>query len=231
MIAAARLDRRYAGLRADPEAQGWYPNDHIPEHLAEWRENLAPWLGKRGSAVELGCGAGNLSLDLAAEDWRVTGFDIAPNAAEWATERAQRAGLPAEFHARDLATPLSGGDLAHFGGSFDLALDASLFHYILPPHRAAYLANVRALLAPGGVFAVLTTVGEPEPEHWAMLGYDPATRISHHAGVPMTYHADAGTVRDELHAAGFTLLADRLLPRDGGTRAEATLFAAATLSL
>ncbi len=112
-----------------------------------------------------------------------------------------------------------------FGGRFDLVLDADAFHYVLGrERRGAYLANARALLAPGGTFAARTIVGAPEASMWPALEYDPVTRTCGIAGVRMTYHGEAEEILAELAGAGFALRRWEVVER-GGSR---TLFAASS---
>ena len=228
--AADLLDARYARLRVDPDAPGWFSKEVLPGVLDGWRGFLAPWLDphrwERKTAAELGCGAGNLALELAALGWSVTGFDVSPQAVAWAEERAADARCVARFALLDLSAPFDPETEASLAGRFDLAIDSNLLHYILPPRRAAYLANVRTLLAPGGVLAVSTSVGQPAPKSWPNLGYDPATRLCRHGDVPMTYCAEESEVRAELAAAGLPILRSDLCPAKGADESDALFIAA-----
>ncbi|MGH6915290.1 MAG: class I SAM-dependent methyltransferase, partial [Geminicoccales bacterium] len=62
------------------------------EHIAalfdrEESERKSPY----GRALDLGCGTGYWSVELASRGWQVTGIDIVPKAVRKARERAQKA--------------------------------------------------------------------------------------------------------------------------------------------
>jgi len=59
--------------------------------------DLAGLAAPAGTALEIGCGEGELSIRLAADGWRVQGCDIAPEAVEEACRRAQIAGMSIPF--------------------------------------------------------------------------------------------------------------------------------------
>jgi SAM-dependent methyltransferase len=56
----------------------------------------------RGTALEIGCGEGELSMRLARAGWQVRGCDIAEEAVAEARRRAEAAGLAIPFEARDI---------------------------------------------------------------------------------------------------------------------------------
>jgi SAM-dependent methyltransferase len=118
--------------------------------LPLWRE-----LAARGAApgescrvLDLGCGTGRVSLDLAAEGHRVTGLDLDPR-------------LTAELRRRAAAQHVAVGGITgdarsfRFGRRFDLVLAALQFLQLLTgrEERIAALVCVRAHLADGGLFA------------------------------------------------------------------------------
>ncbi|OOG51069.1 methyltransferase domain-containing protein [Rhodanobacter sp. C01] len=59
--------------------------------------DLARLASPVGTALEIGCGEGELSIRLAAAGWRVQGCDIAQEAVEEARRRAQVAGVSIPF--------------------------------------------------------------------------------------------------------------------------------------
>ena len=60
--------------------------------------------GKPGSALEIGCGEGELSMRLSQSGWKVQGCDIAAEAVAEARRRASDAGLSIPFEQHDIAT-------------------------------------------------------------------------------------------------------------------------------
>jgi 2-polyprenyl-3-methyl-5-hydroxy-6-metoxy-1,4-benzoquinol methylase len=95
-------DRQYR-LRREAGQSGWDTADGIAATLAELaREFGSPRIPKSGDLLEMGCGAGDLSLFLASRGYNVTGVDISPFAVEWACEKTAEAGIPASFHVGDV---------------------------------------------------------------------------------------------------------------------------------
>ncbi len=99
-----------------------------------------------GSAVDLGCGPGALTLRLAELGWRVTGVDFAEAAIDLARAAARDRGLTATFVVADVAQWQP-------SQQFDLVVSA----YALPPkgpHRDAVLATATKALEAGGTLIV-----------------------------------------------------------------------------
>jgi SAM-dependent methyltransferase len=95
-------------------------------------------------AVDLGCGAGNYAVWLAARGFDVTGVDISPRALDLARRLAAARGVACRFVAADLL-----GDLGEFDSAFDFAYDWEVLHHVFPKDRARYVANVDRMLRPG----------------------------------------------------------------------------------
>ena len=55
-----------------------------------------------GKLLELGCGAGNTTLDLAELGYQISGIDISPTAIEWAQELAREREIDANFRVGDV---------------------------------------------------------------------------------------------------------------------------------
>ncbi len=109
---------------------------------------LHEWVGgmdlRAGSRIlELGCGPGNLSAELAKAGHRVTGADKS----ERMIRRACKTDTQAKFVLADaLHLPMA-------DNAFDVVLLASLINLV--PDRAALLDESRRVLKPGGVISVL----------------------------------------------------------------------------
>jgi len=97
--------------------------------------------------VDLGCGAGNYALWLAALDFNLTGLDISVEAIAHAEKQAKIKGLPCSFLVKDIL-----GDISCLSRSFDLAYDWEVLHHIFPDDRRCYVNNVYSLLRPGGKY-------------------------------------------------------------------------------
>lgn len=61
-----------------------------------------------GRALEVGCGAGYLSIELARRGWNVTGADIVPEAVEVSRSNAKQAGVSVTFVQSDLFENVKG---------------------------------------------------------------------------------------------------------------------------
>ena len=89
--------------------------------------------------LELGCGAGDLSVELLRRGARLTAIDISPRMAELARSRAE--GLPATF----VVAPAEQTGLPD--ASFDLVVGKWVLHHV---DVAAAALEVRRVLKPGG---------------------------------------------------------------------------------
>lgn len=98
-----------------------------------------------GTAVDLGCGAGNYAVWLATRGFQVTGMDISPRAIALATELAASRGVQCRFVVADLR-----GESPAGAGRFDFAYDWEVLHHVFPEERERYVASVHRLLHPGG---------------------------------------------------------------------------------
>lgn len=202
-------ERRRAG------AEGLYDSyDSDIAHLGKLLQSEhAP---KGGRALEIGCGAGNLTLWLAARDFSAAGIDSAPSAIAWARERAAQAGVQADFKVGDAARLRD-----FFAEPFDLIVDGACFHFILGDDRGLFLRQVYGLLGPSGLFVLesLCSVGEGAPR--AALE---ETRVGGRAAV-----RHIGTVESlvgEVRAAGFYVAhLEVTFYRDAPTRGDLTLLA------
>ena len=108
-------------------------------------------IGPGAAVLEIGCGTGQLTRQLAGRAFRLTAIDIGA-----AMVRAARHNVT-DPDARFQACSFEDFEA---GGSFDLIVSATAFHWIDP---GVGLAKAARLLRPGGWLALLTT-GERYPE-------------------------------------------------------------------
>jgi SAM-dependent methyltransferase len=156
---------------------------------------------RAGTALELGCGGGQVAIELARRGFRATGIDFSETAIELA--RANAAGLDITFVVGDaLALPF--GD-----ASFDLVVDNHLLHCIVEPDdRRCALAEVWRVLVPGGRLWSETMSAEAGFDA-ARFDADPGTRIARNRSRIWVRRAE---LERELVTAGFTIesMVDRL---------------------
>lgn len=190
-------DSQYKRFKAEG-MNGW--NDD--ETWQAWRTEILALIAsdgfpKSGKVLELGCGAGDVALLFAEKGYQVHGIDIAPTAIEWAKEKANQAGITADFVV---------GDVTNLGrwedAAFDIVIDGHCLHCIIGDDRAEMLKEAYRVLRPGGSFYVSSMCGDPkEPEVLSM--YDPESRCTIHGGIAGRYFGLPEDVIKEIEKAGF----------------------------
>jgi len=103
-------------------------------------------LGPARTVLEIGCGTGQLTEQLAGSGFRLTAIDIGPSLV--AAARRRLAGADVSFQVTSFE------DLAADDASFDLVISSAAFHWIDP--EVAFTKSAR-LLRPGGWLALLGT--------------------------------------------------------------------------
>jgi ubiquinone/menaquinone biosynthesis C-methylase UbiE len=179
------------------------------------RENLdlleqvfhAPHFPKTGRLLELGCGAGDMSLWAAQRGFEVHGVDISSTAIQWAREKAAAQNLSAHFQVGNVI------DLSAFAAdSFDVVLDGRCYHCIIGPDRAQLLREARRVLKPGGIFHVATMCGTPSCEEY-LKEFDSQSRCLLHDGVAVRFLGLPTEIENEIKTGGFRIINKRILPR------------------
>ena len=90
-------DHAYQNRRNDPNYEGW-SSGYAEDWLYSWQPMIQKAaFPKQGKLLELGCGAGNLSIRFVQAGYEVVGVDIAPNAIAWANEMQRRQKLRLHF--------------------------------------------------------------------------------------------------------------------------------------
>lgn len=110
----------------------------VPAMGAAVLDLLDPQPGER--VLDLGCGSGELTAQIAARGARVTGVDSSAAMVARACER-----FP------DLDVRLADGEQLHVEGTFDAVFSNAALHWMTRPDEV--LAGVRAVLRDGGRFA------------------------------------------------------------------------------
>jgi SAM-dependent methyltransferase len=96
-----------------------------------------------GQALDLGCGTGIWSVELARRGWQVTGVDMVHKAVRAARERAEGAGVEARFVDGDVTALRA----ASVGSGFHLVLDFGTVHGLTRAQREAVGREVSAVAA------------------------------------------------------------------------------------
>jgi SAM-dependent methyltransferase len=121
------------------------PGDLSPPDYSRRRELLLAELRAGDRVLDLGCGAGEFTAELAAAGAAVVGIDVAQAALERA--RAEHPGL--EFRLAPLEGPLPLED-----NSFELVWASEVIEHVAD--TAPWLSEVRRVLAPGGRLLLTT---------------------------------------------------------------------------
>ena len=120
-----------------------------PAERAAWNRilDLVVPKGAALAALDIGCGTGFLSLELAVRGHRVTGIDFAPAMLELARRKAAERGLDIHFEPAD-------AEQSPFPpGSFDLAISRHVLWTL--PHPEAAIDEWIRVLRPGGRVVII----------------------------------------------------------------------------
>lgn len=147
LSATAQWDLAYRARSAP-----WLIDQPQPAIVALERDG---WI--RGSVLDVGCGAGEHTIHLAAQGHTVLGVDFSPAAVEVARANAAARGVPAQFK---VANALALGT----GPRFETIVDSALFHIFGDDERARYVHSLSEACQPGGrVFVLALAVSDTEP--------------------------------------------------------------------
>jgi len=147
---AAHWNRRAPGFDAD-----FGHSIRTAAERAAWDRILDLVVGGRGSldALDVGCGTGFLSLELAGRGHRVTGVDFAPQMLAEARKKAAAQGRAVRFEEGDAE------QLRFAAGSFDLVMTRHVLWTL--PHPEQAVDEWIRVLRPGGRLAVMDSQFDP----------------------------------------------------------------------
>lgn len=113
----------------------------------EEREREPP----RRRALDLGCGTGRWSVELARRGWQVSGVDVVPKAIHAAQRRARAEGVAPAFFKGDVTALRDVG----LDSPFSLFLDVECFNHLNDSQRLAMGREVNALAATDATLLLL----------------------------------------------------------------------------
>jgi ubiquinone/menaquinone biosynthesis C-methylase UbiE len=147
---AAHWNRRAAGFDGD-----FGHSIRTVGERAAWDRILDLVVGGRGTldALDVGCGTGFLSLELAGRGHRVTGIDFAPQMLAEARKKAAAQGIAVRFEEGDAE------QLRFPAGSFDLVMTRHVLWTL--PHPEAAIDEWIRVLRPGGRLAAMDSQFDP----------------------------------------------------------------------
>lgn len=211
-----RFDEEYERRMVEGRS-GWVDRDAEDWvlHLADLEKVLnADFCPNGGNALDLGCGAGCWSIELARRGFAVVGVDLSPVAIAWAQQRAGETDLALRFVQQSVLELDGWADK-----EFDFILDGFCLHCLIgTDDRKKYLESAYRLLKPGGIFFVQAFCADVLDETaWKGWNIDPVTRYEMSSdGVATRYVGIPHAIRDEIRAAGLTILRDEIVPCAGG---------------
>lgn len=110
-----------------------------------------------GSALDLGCGRGIWTAELAARGWQVTGVEIVPRALRAARRRLRRDGVEARLLQGDMTALRKAG----VGSGHRFVLDFGAIHGLTDPQRQAVGREISAVTSAGATMLLLAWVPAP----------------------------------------------------------------------
>lgn len=148
------LYRRYA-TRATPwERYAQVSGASVMQEFDAESQNRTPPLGR---ALDVGCGRGTYTAQLAHRGWDVTGVDAAPED----IEAAQQGAEPGVRYVLGDATNLEVLNL----GKFELFVDIGCFQGLKAQQRLDMAASISALAQPGAIMLMLAF----GPSSWSFV--------------------------------------------------------------
>ena len=161
-------------------------------------------LPKNSRFLELGCGAGNITLLMAKKGFESHGVDIVPEAIQWAQEKMAISNTTADFKTGNIV------DMNCYSDNyFDFIFDGETLHCIIDSDRKGCLAGIFRIIKQGGYFlaganlsnTTLTTPVRLDENCY----FDPKTRCLYHDNVPYYYLSEEQEFLSEIQEAGFKI--------------------------
>ena len=103
----------------------------------------------KGSVLDVGCGTGEVTLEMAERGHEAWGIDVVASAIDQARAKARLRGLKATFLVGDAL------EMEHLNRTFDTVIDCGLFHVFSDPERDVYADQLGRVLKPGGRLHIL----------------------------------------------------------------------------
>lgn len=120
----------------------------------------------KGTVLDVGCGTGDLVLEMAERGHEAWGVDVVPMAIDQAKAKSKLRDVEAVFLVGDAL------ELEHLNRTFDTVLDCGLFHIFSDPERVLYARQLAKVVAPGGVLHLMVM------SDWEDPGWGGPRRIS-----------------------------------------------------
>ena len=106
-----------------------------------------------GRALDLGCGTGAHTIELAARGWQATGINLVPRAVQMARQRAAAAG--AGNGVRFIRGDVTALEASEAGTGFSFLLDVGCFHGLSDSQRTTMAPGVSAVASKDATLLLL----------------------------------------------------------------------------
>jgi len=199
-------DKAYQNKKAQGDP-GWDSQEQLNEDISGLEELIREgYIPDRGKFLELGCGAGNITIWFAKRGYEAYGVDISPFAIQWAMENARETGTVIDYKLGNVV------DLPDYQDeSFDFVLDGHCLHCIIGEDRRKLLTNVFRVLKPGGAFIVRTMCGDVIDEK-LKHNFDPISRTLYNEGIAQRYFGFPADILAEIRQPGFRIDKFKITP-------------------
>lgn len=158
-----RVQERFYAKATSPRDLPWHRDDEDDFLAAVVRKRRRP-----GKALDLGCGSGVFSVQLARHGYEVTGLDFIPRAIDMAKARARTEGVEVNWVNADLLT-------WDHRDQYDLVFDSGCLHSLIGNDPGKYKKQLLNWLRPGGDY-VLAHWGRRNLRDWRPIGPKRRTR-------------------------------------------------------
>lgn len=194
-------NEKYKAARAEGLA-GWGGADRISKLPQMLDERFFSFDGtpSSGKLLELGCGAGNLSIALSNRGFDVSGVDFSESAIEWAKDNAKEISKKIDFRVADVA------NLSCFpSASFDVLYDGNCLHCLIGENRAIAFAEWKRVLRPYGLLFISSLCALLEDSAFPQE-FNSHSRVLIESGVAYRYIPTPEIIESELRTAGFKIV-------------------------
>ncbi len=190
---------------------GWDTAEGTSENLKIFASAFQnPLVPKNGKVLELGCGAGDISIMLGEIGYKISGIDISETAIVWAKEKAAAKNIEADFRVGNVL------DLSEFEEqSFDIVLDGHCLHCIIGEDRKKFLSEAFRVLKNGGLFITGTMCNEwtKTPIEGISEYFDEKTRCLISRNIATRYIGKDADIIEEIKQYGFEVVDTKLIPK------------------
>lgn len=206
------LTKRYIERRACGKV-GWADEDSYKIKKKRIDDFISRNPLPRGSRVlELGCGAGNITLFIVNKGFDAYGVDVEAVAIEWAKAKMKTSNARAKFFVENIV------NLDCFTDNFfDFVYDGETLHCIIGEDRKSCLTNIFRVLKPGGLFlAGANLINETLTERLDLGSksyFDPSSQCLYHGTVPYYYLSRKEDFLNEIQKTGFQIVHYEKTPR------------------